>query len=103
MTSFATIHANRHAAIQAGREDQPFGEQATDDAETRGAERLPQRDLALPDDGARNEQVGDVGAHDRDRQHRDDREDREHPVPCIATMLLPPAVAEYGTSRNLTL
>ena len=62
---------------------------------------MTERYFALPDNGARNEQVRDVGAHDRDGQQRHDREIAGIRFPCIATMLLPPAVAEYGTSRNL--
>ena len=45
-----------------------LGEQLTDDPRTAGAERRPDGDLALTAFGAREQQVGDVGAGDEQQE-----------------------------------
>ena len=63
------------------RQDETLGEEAAHDADAGRAERLPQRQLTLPDHCPRNQQVGDVGTDDRNRQQRDDREDASMRLP----------------------
>ncbi len=50
------------------RQHEAFGHQLPDDPETAGAQREPDRDLALAPEPAHEHQVGEVDAHDQ--QHR---------------------------------
>ena len=57
-------------------DDQVLGEQLPHQAEPRGAERAPDRELTLTCLGARQEQVGDVDA--RNEEHEPDRRAERH-------------------------
>ena len=68
------------------RQQHALGQQLADDAPAAGAEREPDRDLAPPRRGRRQQQVGDVGA--RDQQHGADdaaeqQRDRLHLLPLV--------------------
>ena len=57
------------------REHQAFGEQLADEACTLRAQGLPYGELARPRSGARQQQVGDVGAGDQQHQADDGHQD----------------------------
>ena len=59
------------------REQQALGQQLADQPPARRAERQPDRDLLLPRRRTRQQQVGDVRAHDQQHQHDDDAENRD--------------------------
>ena len=72
-------HADRHAG---DREEHALGEELSGNAPAPCTERGPDGDLPLPDGGARQQEVGHVGA--RDEQHERDRpHHREHDEPNI--------------------
>ena len=63
------------AADQA--EQQAFGQHLAQQSTPPGAERRPNRELALPRGGAREQQVRDVGAGDQqDEAHRTEQDDQ---------------------------
>ena len=71
-----------HAERAAGnREHEAFGQELPNQLAAASAERQPHRDLALPHDAARDQQVRDVGAgdqqHEPDHAHQDDERRRE--------------------------
>ena len=59
------------------REHQRLGQQLADDAPAAGADREAQRELAVPGRGAREIQVRDVEAGDRQQQDRGAEEDQQ--------------------------
>ena len=74
--------ASDHQADRAGyeAEQDAFDQQLATEASRARAEHPPGRELALALDGARQQQVGDVGA--RGQQHQRDRaEEDEHGAP----------------------
>jgi hypothetical protein len=58
------------------RKQHAFGQQLADQTPPAGAQRQPQADLALPCHGARQHQVGDVGARDEEHHAHQDRQHR---------------------------
>ena len=58
------------------REHQAFGQELADDARPAGAQRRPDRQLTRAHRGARQQQVGDVGA--ADEQHEADDAEEQH-------------------------
>ena len=64
---------------------------------------MPQSELALTKDRARDQHVRDVRAHDRDRQQRHDGKDREHPVALRRDQAVAPGCGLVWYEREFEL
>ena len=78
-------HGEQHADTRSqDSEDEAFGEELPHETSSGGADGQPNRNLALPRGGARQQHPGHVGAgddeHQPDRHHRPGHDPREHAI-----------------------
>ncbi len=80
----ACRHARDHPDRRGDQPDQHrFGQQLADDAPARRAERRADRDFAVAHRGARQQQVGDVGARDQQHQRHGAHHRQDHQLDVL--------------------
>ena len=83
-------------------EQQALGEELADQTAARRTHREPDRDLFLPRRRPREQQVGDIGAHDQEHEHDDGGENADRPGKSVVlasyTPWLPESTRRLGIS-----